>query len=390
MRDARPQMTAAHHTPMAPLGEPPRAPQALVGALLQRGDDDWSRCERELAARDLPLQLLARSAFVVRRNDLETKLLVVRDAEGSCWGAVAVHVRPIKGMPGHCTLHAERFGASISPAALEPAAHALANALRRNARALRMDVDVFSRDEATRLAASRALAGAGFRGADSNSYVQTLSVDLLPDDEQIFASFSRSARRNVRQIDKHPLERRLISDPIYIPRMEEITRQTLERTGGLYTPQDWAGRIAFSNAHPEMSRIVGVFRADREGTDALVSFAWGAMHGDHGQYRDGASTRVEWNVALSYVLIWDMISWAKAQGAVWFDLGGVTDGRQGESDDPLAGISDFKRHFTSRMERVGDGFELQATTLRARAARALVRARALMRSRREHAAPDER
>ena len=378
MHDVPPEMTAA---PVAPRGAlSPVSPHRLVSALLRPGDDEWARCERELAVSGLPVHLLARSAFVVRRRDAATRLLALRDADGAYRGAVGIHVRPIKGVPGHYTLHAERFGASIARSVLEPAARALANTLRDDARALRMDVDVFSRDDETRLAASRALAAAGFQKADSNSYVQTLTVDLAPDAEQIFASFSRSARRNVRQIDKHPLERRVISDPSYIPRMEEITRQTLERTGGHYVPQDWIGRIELSNAHPELSRIVGMFRTDREGSESLVSFAWGAMHGEHGQYRDGASTRVEWNVALSYALIWDIISWAKTQGASWFDLGGVTDGRQGESDDPLAGISDFKRHFTSSVERVGDGFELQATTLRARAARALARARALVRS----------
>ena len=353
----------------------------LTAALLDRSDEAWVQCERELAADGLSLQLLARSPFVVRRRDIVTKLLVLRDVTGRCCGAVALHVRPVKSVPGHYTLHAERFAASIAAAALESAARALAKALHDDARALRMDVDVFSRDEQVRVAAGKALEAAGFHAADSNSYVQTLIVDLAPDAEQIFASFSRSARRNIRQIDKHPLERRVIADARYIPRMEEITRQTLDRTGGLFVAQDWVGRIELSNAHPEMSRIAGMFRTDREGPESLVSFAWGAMHGDHGQYRDGASTRVEWNVALSYALIWDIISWAKTQGARWFDLGGVTDGRQGESDDPLAGISDFKRHFTSQVERVGSGWELEATTLRARAARAFVRARALVRSR---------
>jgi hypothetical protein len=380
MRDLPTEMTGA---PIAPSDESSSgSPHGITAAVLGPGDAMWAQCERELTSCRLPLQLLARSDFVVRRRDAVTKLLVVRDANGVCWGAVSIHVRPIKGVPGHYTLHAERFGASIVRTALVPAARTLARVLRDDRRALRMDVDVFSRDEETRLASARALAAAGFQHAESNSYVQTLTVDLVPNAEQILASFTGSARRNIRQIAKHSFERRVISDPAYIPRIEQITRETLDRTGGTFVPQDWIGRIEHSNAHPELSRIVGMFRTDREGPESLVSFVWGAMHGDHGQYRDGASTRVESNVSLSHALIWDIISWAKAQGALWFDLGGVTDGHQGQSDDPLTGISHFKRLFTSRVERVGDGFALQATTLRARAARALVHARALVRSRR--------
>jgi hypothetical protein len=204
-------------------------------------------------------------------------------------------------------------------------------------------------------------------------------VDLTPTEEQIFASFRSSARRNVRQLEKHPLEIRSI-DHSYIGRLEQLTIETLRRTDGTYVPQDWSARIALSQSHPHLSRISGVFRTDREGPEALLSFMWGAMHGDHGQYRDGASTRGESRVPLSYALMWDLVRWAKQQGAFWFDLGGVTDGHEGDTTDLLGGISDFKRHFTARTERVGNGWVLNAMTLRARVARGLVQVRSRMRS----------
>jgi lipid II:glycine glycyltransferase (peptidoglycan interpeptide bridge formation enzyme) len=242
-----------------------------------------------------------------------------------------------------------------------------------------MDLDVFSRNESVLQQAAVALEAAGFHPCRSSSYVHTLVVDLQPTEEQIFASFRPSARRKVRQLEKHALEIRSIDHP-YVARLEQLIIETLQRTDGTYVPQDWPARIALSQSHPHLSRIIGVFRTDRAGPEALVSFLWGAMHGDHGQYRDGGSTRVESGVPLSYALMWDLMRWAKRQGAHWFDLGGVTDGHKDDATDLLGGISDFKRHFTTHAERVGDGWVLNAMTLRARAVRALVHARSRIRS----------
>ena len=354
-------------------------------ALIDHPGDDWRRAERELSEAGHPLPLFARREFVSSQRESETSLLVVRDRSGRHRAAVAVHKRAVREIPGHYVLHADRFASATEPAALRPAAYALAAMLRRNTRALRMDLDVFTRDPARRDEATSALEEAGFQAADSSSYLQTLVLDLAPTEEEIFASFRGSARRKVRALDKHPLELRCITEVAYATRLEALAMETLRRTAGTYVAQDWRGRIELSKAHPHLSRIAGVFRTDRDGPEALVSFMWGAMHGDHGQYRDGGSTRVEWSVPLSYAPMWDLMKWSRQQGAHWFDLGGVTDGRTGDADDPLGGISEFKRHFTSNVERVGDGWQLPATTLRARAARALGTARALVRGWRQRA-----
>jgi CelD/BcsL family acetyltransferase involved in cellulose biosynthesis len=351
---------------------------AFTTTLLRRPDDAWRNAERELASMGLPLQLFARTESA-SQGGRETWLLVVRNEHGRTCGAVALHVRRVRELPGHCIVQVDRFASSIAPDALDSAAQALAALLRRDHRVLRMDLDVFSRDESIRQKAAAALEAAGFQSCRSSSYVHTLVVDLTPTEEQIFASFRSSARRNVRQLEKHPLEIRSI-DHSYIGRLEQLTIETLRRTDGTYVPQDWSARIALSQSHPHLSRISGVFRTDREGPEALLSFMWGAMHGDHGQYRDGASTRGESRVPVSYALMWDLVRWAKQQGAHWFDLGGVTDGHEGDTIDLLGGISDFKRHFTARTERVGDGWVLNAMTLRARVARGLVQVRSRMRS----------
>jgi lipid II:glycine glycyltransferase (peptidoglycan interpeptide bridge formation enzyme) len=58
-------------------------------------------------------------------------------------------------------------------------------------------------------------------------------------------------------------------------------------------------------------------------------------------------------LATTYPLVWDLVGWAADMGVDWFDFGGVTEDGTG-SDDPLGGISDFKRHFAQRPEEVAE------------------------------------
>ena len=60
--------------------------------------------------------------------------------------------------------------------------------------------------------------------------------------------------------------------------------------------------------------------------------------------------------------------WAKRGGARFFDFGGVTAGSLA-SDDPLGGISDFKRYFTETLVQVGAEWSYEPRPGRAQAAR---------------------
>jgi lipid II:glycine glycyltransferase (peptidoglycan interpeptide bridge formation enzyme) len=80
-------------------------------------------------------------------------------------------------------------------------------------------------------------------------------------------------------------------------------------------------------------------------------------------------------------VIWELIRWSRATGARSFDFGGVTAGTAG-SDDPLGGISDFKRGFCKNEVMVGQEWALDIRPLRWRLASMLSRAAHLARSKR--------
>lgn len=338
------------HAPSAQtlLPQPTAATPVLIAAPLPAFGPERERCEEELLRRGIALPLFHRAAAAHTPPGSESLLLGLRDDNG--WAAtVAVRLRPARGVPGHELLFADRFGATLRAELVAPATAALVRWARARPRALQLRVRAFARDPEHLQRLVRALAAAGLHRADETSnYARTLALDLAPTEEQLFAAIHRSARRNVRQVERMPtVELAPVDDPALSGRLEQLMRETLERTGGRHQPQDWPGRIALSRARPDLSRLVGLFDRERTGPEALLAFAWGCRHGDQVEYADAAATRdLAARIPCAYPLMWDLIVWARRGGARWFDFGGVTGSAEADdAGDPLAGISTFKRYF---------------------------------------------
>jgi hypothetical protein len=324
----------------------------------------WAAAQRELCDAGVPIPLPLRAAA-----DGRARVVGVRDAEGRCAGAAALHAHPTRALPGHRILRVERFGAARSAAARAALAAALAAAARRDRCALRLHVEAFARTETELDAIGGDLRNAGFQSAPSpRSYERTIVIDLDASEDALFASLHGTARRHVRAVSKNAVELRDVLDPRHIARLDALLRETMERTGGTYHPQDWAGMLDLARRQPELARIVGVFRSDA-GPDALLAYAVGLAHGDHVQYATAASTRAtDLKLPLGYGPAWELIRWAKRLGAAWFDFGGITAGTHGDSEDPRGGISDFKRYFSRAVQRVGHEWVLEPHPMRSRVA----------------------
>ena len=330
-----------------------------------RDASDRRRTERALdqAGRAIPMYHRADALPILDRGT--TSWWVSLGAEEPSGFAVEERRLPI----GHRLLHLRRFGATVPAGAVRAASDAIA-ALARDRRTIRMTAEIFAPDETHRAAIADALRERGFRDGLAMGYRETIAVDLRPPESGILASFSGSARRNVRAVAKGAIVVRAIEDHALAPRVDAILDASLSRTGAGHHHRDWGARIDFALRHPELARLTGVFRAGATGSDALVAFAWGCAHGDHVEYSDAGSLRAgDLRVPLGYALVWDIACWGKRLGAQWLDLGGVTSGHLGDSSDPLGGISDFKRTFSTDTRRVADYLESEPHTLRARIAR---------------------
>ena len=306
-------------------------------------------------------------------------LLSVEDAAGQPCGAIGVQISPSRALPGHRLLRVERFGPGIPPAAHAAALQVLISLARRDRRVLRLYVESLAFHPNVRIALESTLATVGFvRLPSPRCYEHTLVLALDDDEESILASFQRTARQNIRQTSKYGVHVAPIVDLAHFARLDEIAAETFARTGGKYTPFDWARIAAASALEPEASRLVGLYRTDEDGPASLVAFAWGCGHGDHAHYSAAGSTRVtDRRIPLHYPLIWDLIVWAKRSGARFFDFGGVSAGSLA-SDDPLGGISDFKRFFTPRLVQVGAEWSYEPRPKRAQAARIVKSASAML------------
>ena len=331
-----------------------------------------SRLERELRHAGYELPLPHRVSWAEsQRRPADHWLLFVQDTAGRPCGAVGVHVSRSRALPGHRLLRVERFGPGIQAAAYAATLQALIALARRDPRVLRVYVESFAFDPNLRTALESVLASAGFTRLPSpRCYEQTLVLALDKDEESILAGFHRSARQNIRNTSKQPLRLAPIVDPAHFDRLDEIAAETFARTGGRYVPvYDWARIAAVGIREPDTSRLVGVFHTEKEGPASLMAFAWGCGHGDHVHYSFPGSTRnTDRRIPLLYPLLWDLIVWAKRSGARVFDFGGVTAGSL-TSGDPLGGISDFKRNFTSTQLQVGAEWSYEPRPGRAHAAR---------------------
>lgn len=338
----------------------------LRGSSAER--EDW---ERRLADAGIALPLPHRASWAtIHPSVRESWLLCVRDTSGRPCGAVSIQVAPSRALPGSQLLRVERFGHGLPAAAHEAVLRVLALIARRNRRVLRLYVESFAVDAAERAALERHLESLGFtRMSAPRCYEHTLILSLDADEEAIFASLHKTARMNIRAVKKVEVRVLPILHRQWFRRLDAIATETFARTGGRYDQHDWARIVAICEREPGISRLVGLFREDVEGEGSLIAFAWGCGHGDHAHYSSAGSTReVGRRIPMMYPLLWDLIVWAKQNGARFFDFGGVTPGGLG-GDDPLGGISDFKRFFTPNVVQVGAEWSYEPRPMQAQAAK---------------------
>jgi hypothetical protein len=324
----------------------------------------WKQIEDGLLEAGIALPLFHRLPWVQLCSPEHSRLVVARDDDGRLLGGAAVRIDKSRVLPGYRYLRVSRLGEGMPREAWEPLIAALAKLVWKESRVLRLSVRVFSREHGAEIGAL--LAHYGFhREPHPTSYRYTLSIDLTRTEEEILAGLNKSARKNLRDADKSPLSVRLITDPKYVDRITSLELQAIRRTSGTSPAQDWASIVSLSRAHPELSRIVGLFLSDEDQEpEAMVGFAWGCLNGTNGEYRAGGTAHIpNLKVSISHRLVRDLILWSKRGGARWFDMGGVTVGEP--VTHPLHGVSVFKRHFTHHLEDVGEEWSLEPHPARA-------------------------
>ncbi len=344
---------------------------------------EWRRCESQLEAAGVPLAFVQRAVSAEAERAGAWRFLAVRDDEERCRCGFAVREEGTRALPGHRIWRVERFGAAADAASRAHALTALAARARTARRVLRVELGVVERDPERAAALAREAERAGFAPSPSpRLYRDTIAIDLRRDLDAILAGFKKQTRKNLRRMEREPFAVRPLEDPACAERMERLLAETMGRTGGPAEAADWRARIRVAREHPGLSRLAGLFRDPGQGPEALVAFGWAVHNGDHVEYRTTASTRIAGSrLPLTYGLAWDLLRWARERGAAWFDFGGVSAGGLG-SEDPLGGISDFKRSFGGEVTSIGSEWIFEPRPLLARVARGAGALRRAVRGRR--------
>jgi len=325
--------------------------------------------ERVRASLGFAAPVEAYEGFPLAAGFMRTRIVVGNTTDRS-WGAVAEYAHS-RVVPWRTVLRVIRAPGLAPNMTSSQVTSALAK-LAKGCKALRTHVEVFEQDADRRARLEAALTEAGFvRAQKPRRYTRTIKIDLAPTEEQLLASFHPSCRRHIKSFSRKSLLCLPIEDPALAPRLQQLLDETMTRTRGPRLVPDWPGLVAFIERNPNRARLLGAFRSDIGGPEALVGYVLGLRHSDSVEYRTAASTRLdELKAPLLYAPAWELMRWARSTGASRFDFGGVIPATM-PAEDPRHGISNFKRMFSTVELDVGGEYVLEATDFVARTVKAV-------------------
>jgi len=187
---------------------------------------------------------------------------------------------------------------------------------------------------------------------------RTVLIDLTLDEEAILAQMKPKTRYNVRLAQRKGISVRLgTADDL--PLFYGLLKATGKRARfGIHTQAYYTRAWQLFMAQDS----VALFLAQYEGQTlaALMAFTWGKK----AWYMYGASSDEERQRMPNYLLQWEAMRWARAQGCETYDLWGIPDVDEGEIGPHIAmaeeqgvlstglgGLYRFKRGFGGREVR---------------------------------------
>ena len=191
-------------------------------------------------------------------------------------------------------------------------------------------------------AAEKLLQEHGFEACHPQMPAKTRIIDLRPPLEELFAQFSRKTRPKLKIKKTEEVRIAELKSREQIPALHAASNDAFHRTTAQEYNYDFESLFQTLEDFPETAAALGFFLSDDPGSPK--AFVAGVASGPLFEYimagsrSDPRLRRHPFNQNL----LWRLLEIAKARGALIFDMGGIT---EGGPDDPLAGISDFKRHF---------------------------------------------
>ncbi len=182
---------------------------------------------------------------------------------------------------------------------------------------------------------------------------RSLILDLAGSEADIRARMKQKTRYNIGLAGKKGVSAGLAQSAADLEGFIQLMAATSARDGfGVHHPDYYRRAYALFQPAGQCALVLATYQG--EALAGVMAF----LHGRSAWYLYGASSDRERNRMAPYLAQWEAIRWAKAQGAVSYDLWGVPDADEAELEagfetrhDGLWGVYRFKRGFGGRLVR---------------------------------------
>jgi lipid II:glycine glycyltransferase (peptidoglycan interpeptide bridge formation enzyme) len=189
--------------------------------------------------------------------------------------------------------------------------------------------------------------------SDAKSTVQpprTITLDISLPEETLLANMKQKTRYNIRLAQRKGV---MVSESDDVDAFNRLMAVTGERDAfGVHSSEYYVRAHEIFQPHGLSALLIA--EHDHQPLAALMVFG----RGERAWYLYGASSNEKRNLMPTYLLQWEAIRWAKAQGCTEYDLWGVPDEDEETLEanfqnrhDGLWGVYRFKRGFGGRLQR---------------------------------------
>jgi peptidoglycan pentaglycine glycine transferase (the first glycine) len=222
-------------------------------------------------------------------------------------------------------------------------------ARKRKAILLKIDPDIPAANQDLK----RFLQTSGFKPLDKGENFEGVQpkfvfrLDITPDEDTLLANMHQKTRYNIRLALKKEVKIRFGTRED-LPEFYRVLKETTERDNFLVRAYSYFEDLYDTLVPAGYGQL---FIGEYEGKVIAGTFAF--LTGNKAWYIYGASSNSYRNVMPNYLIQWEMIRWAKAQGCTLYDFRGVS-GDLNEAN-PLYGLYKFKKGFNGEFtEFIGE------------------------------------
>jgi lipid II:glycine glycyltransferase (peptidoglycan interpeptide bridge formation enzyme) len=180
----------------------------------------------------------------------------------------------------------------------------------------------------------------------------TFVLDLTKSEDELLSAMHNKTRYNIKIAQKHTVQVKEDNSKEAFDEYLKLNEETTKRQGFYAHTSSYHKRM-WENLHPAGIAKLWTARYNNTVVAAWILFVWNKTL----YYPYGTSSREHRNVMAPYLLLWNIIKWAKEQKLTSFDLWGAL-GEHPDEKDPFYGFHKFKSGFSPTLVTFQGSFDI--------------------------------